>query len=277
MTPYATHSAQWRISEASSKTPILSEVLWPSSITCYRPQLVSPSLAGVARCPCPFSESSLVLIALRRHCLVMFSHYLHVSLCFPRLSSFLRAFGYINIMYLPLDDRKIPPRASTSSIAACYALSDCHLLASASSPPSSTPHSISLAFEYTSIAALRGCFGDYLGVVLTRHRQDFAIAATLDLSWAFRLFDVAAPAAHRAASYQLAPPPSPLFPGTIGPPPTAFHASPNAFALQRALASFSEFTSRLRCDSRFYCDLTGFYPRYEAAGTPGPTPFLSKA
>lgn len=63
--------------------------------------------------------------------------------------------------------QKIPPRASPSSFAACYAYSDCYLLASASSPPSSTPHSISFAFEYSSIAALRDCFGGYLGVVLT--------------------------------------------------------------------------------------------------------------
>lgn len=168
MTPQSSHSAHWRIPEASGKTPISSEVLWPSGITCYQPQLVSPSLAGVARCPWPFRESSPVLIALRRRCLVMFSHYLRVSLCFPRLSSFLRAFGYINIMYLPLDVRKIPPRAFPTYSAVCYAFSDCYLLASASSPPSSTPHSISFAFEYTFIAALRGCFADYLGVVLTR-------------------------------------------------------------------------------------------------------------
>lgn len=97
------------------------------------------------------------------------------------------------------------------------------------------------------------------------------------MSRALRLFDVAAPPAHRAASYQLAPPPSPLYPGPLGPHPTAFHASPSASALRRALPSFSEFTSRLRCDSRFYCELTCSHPRYGAAGTPGPTPFLSSS
>lgn len=155
MTPHATRSGRYRMPEASGKTRIASEVLWPSryhmpSASIRLPEPRRPSRASLA--------IYVEYVRTLRHFAPLFGDVFLLSRRFLLFSFNLLVLSRL-WLYIPhvftLRRHEIPPRASPTLIAACYACSDLYILVSDPSPSPSTPHSFIVSIEYPSIAAHR--------------------------------------------------------------------------------------------------------------------------